>query len=103
MATNQHGWYIAEEKAHHVQSYLSSNLSLTQYSKENNLHKSTLATWLRLYNSANLMANNSFQDVTPIIKQEPVISNTNIKLTLPNGIILEFDYSIFSHVIKELK
>jgi len=103
MATNQHGWYTADEKAHHVQSYLSSNLSLTQYSNENNLHKSTLATWLRLYNSANLMANNSFQDVTPIIKQEPIISNTNIKLTLPNGIILEFDYSIFSHVIKELK
>lgn len=103
MATNQHGWYTAEERAHHVQSYLSSNLSLTQYSKENNLHKSTLATWLRLYNSANLMANNSFQDVTPIIKQEPIISNTNIKLTLPNGIILEFDYSNFSHVIKELK
>lgn len=29
MATNQHGWYTADEKAHHVQSYLSSNLSLT--------------------------------------------------------------------------
>ena len=69
MAANQHGWYTADEKAQHVQNYLSSNLSLTQYSKENNLHKSPLATWLRHYNSANLIANNSFQDVTPIIKQ----------------------------------
>lgn len=30
MATNQYGLYTADEKAHHVQSYLSSNLSLTQ-------------------------------------------------------------------------
>ena len=37
MAVNQHGWYTPNERTQHVQSYLSSNLSLTQYSKENNL------------------------------------------------------------------
>lgn len=103
MATTQHGWYSADEKAQYVQGYLSSNLSLTKYSKANNLCKSTLATWIRHYNSANIIANNSFQDITPIIKNEADTSNSNIKLTLPNGIILEFDYSIFSHIIKELK
>ena len=103
MAANQHGWYTANERAQHVQSYLSSNLSLTQYSKENNLCKSTLATWLRQYNSANLVSNNSFQDVTPMLKQEPIVSNSNIKLTLPNGVSLEFDSSILPQVIREFK
>ena len=103
MAVNQHGWYTANERAQHVQSYLSSNLSLTQYSKENNLCKSTLATWLRQYNSANLVSNNSFQDVTPMLKQEPIVSNSNIKLTLPNGVSLEFDSSILPQVIREFK
>ena len=50
MATNQHGLYSADEKAQYVQGYLSSNLSLTKYSKANNLCKSTLATWIRHYN-----------------------------------------------------
>ena len=44
MATNQHGLYSADEKAQYVQGYLSSNLSLTNFSK------STLATWIRHYN-----------------------------------------------------
>ena len=103
MAANQHGWYTANERAQYVQDYLSSNLSLTKYSEIHNLKKSTLATWLRHYNSADLIGNNSFQDVTPMLKQEPIISNSNIKLTLPNGISLEFDSSILPQVMKEFK
>ena len=70
------------ERAQYVQDFLSSNLSLAQYSKENNLCKSTLATWLSHYNSSNLVANNSFQDITSIVKDNSLApSNGNVKLT----------------------
>ena len=103
MAVNQHGWYTPNERAQHVQSYLSSNLSLTQYSKENNLCKSTLATWLRQYNSANLVANDSFQDITPIVKDSTLATTTNVKLTISNGIVLEFDVSLLHLILEEIK
>ena len=103
MAKEQHGWYSPEDKINYVEEYFNSGLSITKFSEEKNLCKSTLATWIRHYNSANLLAGNTFQNVTPIIKQEPVIDNTNIKLTLPNGISLEFDSSILHQVIKEFK
>ena len=103
MAKEQHGWYSPEDKINYVEEYFNSGLSITKFSEEKNLCKSTLATWIRHYNSANLLAGNTFQNVTPIIKQEPVIDNTNIKLTLPNGIALEFDSSILHQVIKEFK
>ena len=103
MAKEQHGWYSPEDKINYVEEYFNSGLSITKFSEEKNLCKSTLATWIRHYNSANLLAGNTFQNVTPIIKQEPGIDNTNIKLTLPNGISLEFDSSILHQVIKEFK
>ena len=103
MAQGQHGWYSPEEKSNYIEEYFNSGLSLTDYCKKIDLKRSTLATWIRHYNSANLLAGNTFQNVTPIIKQEPVIDNTNIKLTLPNGISLEFDSSILHQVIKEFK
>ena len=103
MAKEQHGWYSPEDKINYVEEYFNSGLSITKFSEEKNLCKSTLATWIRHYNSANLLTGNTFQNVTPIIKQEPVIDNTNIKLTLPNGISLEFDSSILHQVIKEFK
>ena len=103
MAQGQHGWYSPEEKINYIEEYFNSGLSITDYCKNIDLKRSTLATWIRHYNSANLLAGNTFQNVTPIIKQEPVIDNTNIKLTLPNGISLEFDSSILHQVIKEFK
>ena len=103
MAKEQHGWYSPEDKINYVEEYFNSGLSITKFSEEKNLCKSTLATWIRHYNSANLLAGNTFQNVTPIIKQEPVIDDTNIKLTLPNGISLEFDSSILHQVIEEFK
>ena len=103
MAQGQHGWYSPEEKINYIEEYFNSGLSLTDYCKNIDLKRSTLATWIRHYNSSNLLAGNTFQNVTPIIKQEPVIDNTNIKLTLPNGISLEFDSSILHQVIKEFK
>ena len=103
MARGQHGWYSPEEKINYIEEYFNSGLSLTDYCKNIDLKRSTLATWIRHYNSANLLAGNTFQNVTPIIKQEPIIDNTNIKLTLPNGISLEFDGSILHQVIKEFK
>lgn len=103
MAQGQHGWYSPEEKINYIEEYFNSGLSLTDYCKNIDLKRSTLATWIRHYNSANLLAGNTFQNVTPIIKQEPVTDNTNIKLTLPNGISLEFDSSILHQVIKEFK
>ena len=103
MAANQHGWYSADEKAQYVQGYLSSNLSLKEYSEANNLSKSTLATWVRHYNSANEIASTSFQNITPVLKQDIDIPSSNIKLTLPNGISIEFDSSILHQVIEEFK
>ena len=103
MAKEQHGWYSPEDKMNYVEEYFNSGLSITKFSEEKNLCKSTLATWIRHYNSANLLAGNTFQNVTPIIKQEPVIDNTNIKLTLPNCISLEFYNFILHQVIKEFK
>jgi hypothetical protein len=103
MSREQHIWYNTEEKTYHVDSFFKSGLSLTKYSEENNICRSTLATWIRHYNSANLIANNTFQDVTPIFKQEPQSINSSIKLTLPNGISLEFDSSILHLVIGEFK
>ena len=82
MVQGQHGWYNPEEKINYIEEYFNSGLSLTDYCKKIDLKRSTLATWIRHYNSANLLAGNKFQNVTPIIKQEPVIDNTNIKLTL---------------------
>ena len=103
MAQGQHGWYSPEEKMHYVEEYFNSGLSLTKFCDSRNICRSTISTWIRHYNSANLLAGNTFQNVTPIIKQEPVIDNTNIKVTLPNGISLEFDSSILHQVIKEFK
>ena len=103
MAQGQHGWYSPEEKMHYVEEYFNSGLSLTKFCDSRDICRSTISTWIRHYNSANLLAGNTFQNVTPIIKQEPVIDNTNIKLTLPNGISLEFDSSILHQVIKEFK
>lgn len=99
----RHSRYSAKERMEYIQKYLESGLSLSIFSKENNIKKSTLATWIRHYNSANLIANNTFQDITPILKQEPAIGNMNIKLTLPNGISLEFDSSLLHDVLKEFK
>ena len=87
MSREQHIWYSTEEKTYHVDSFFKSGLSLTKYSEENNICRSTLATWIRHYNSANLIANNTFQDVTPILKQEPAIGNMNIKLINYNMIL----------------
>ena len=104
MSLNQHGWYTPEERIQHVERFLTSNLSLTKYSENNNLKRSTLATWVRHYNSANLIANNTFQNVTTIIKNDSLaLPNGNIKLNVPSGISLEFDISLLHQVLEELK
>ena len=103
MSQGQHGWYSPEEKINYVEGYLSSNLSLKKYSEANNLSKSTLTTWVRHYNSANEIASTSFQNITPVLKQDIDIPSSNIKLTLQSGIMLEFDSSILHQVIKEFK
>lgn len=103
MAQGQHGWYSPEEKINYIEEYFNSGLSLTDYCKNIDLKRSTLATWIRHYNSANLLAGNTFQNITPVLKQDINTSSSNIKLTLPNGITLEFDSSILHQVIEEFK
>lgn len=103
MAKDQHGWYSPEEKMHYIEEYFNSGLSLTKFCDSRDICRSTISTWIRHYNSANLIAKNTFQDVTPIFKQEPQSINSSIKLTLPNGISLEFDSSILHLVIGEFK
>ena len=103
MAQEQHGWYKPEDKMNYVEEYFNSGLSITKFSEEKNLCKSTLSTWIRHYKSANLIASSSFQDITPVLKNEPEKESTDIKITLPNGIKLEFDISILGSVMKELR
>ena len=107
MAQGQHGWYTPEYKMEVVQKYLSDNYKVEPFCREIGISKSTFYQWLRIYtdstNNTEALPSTSFQDVTPIIKQEPIVENTNIKLTLPNGILLEFDSSILHQVIKEFK
>ena len=99
----RHSRYSAKERMEYVQKYLESGLSLSIFSKENNIKKSTLATWVNHYTSANLIASTKFQDITPILKQEQPTINNNIKLSLPNGVSLEFDSSLLHDVLKEFK
>ena len=105
MAQGQHGWYSPEEKINYIEEYFNSGLSLTDYCKNIDLKRSTLATWIRHYNSANLLAGNTFQDITPIVKQDitPIIKSTKIKITLPNKMIIEFDSTELKNVMAELK
>ena len=103
MSQGQHGWYRPEDKMNYVEEYFNSGMSLTRFSEERNICRSTLATWIRHYKSANLIASSSFQDITPVLKSEPENENTDIKITLPNGIKLEFDISILGNVMKELR
>lgn len=107
MAQGQHGWYTPEYKMEVVQKYLSDNYKVEPFCREIGISKSTFYQWLRIYTDSTTndeaLPSTSFQDVTPIIKQEPIVENTNIKLTLPNGILLEFDSSILHQVIKEFK
>lgn len=96
-------WYSAEERNQHVQQYLASGLTLQKYGDLNNLKKSTLAGWVQSYNKATLVLSTNFQDVTPILKQQSPLTNSMVKLNLPNGLSLEFDSSILHQVIEEFK
>ena len=96
-------WYSAEERSQHVQQYLASGLTLQKYGDLNNLKKSTLAGWVQSYNKATLALSTNFQDVTPILKQQSSLTNSIVKLNLPNGLSLEFDSSILHQVIEEFK
>jgi transposase-like protein len=103
MVKEQHGWYKPEDKMNYVEEYFNSGLSITKFSEEKNLCKSTLSTWIRHYKSANLIASSTFQDITPVLKGEPETVNTDVKIILPNGIRMEFDISVLKSVMKELK
>ena len=91
MAQGQHGWYTPEYKMEVVQKYLSDNYKVEPFCREIGISKSTFYQWLRIYTESSsnteVLPTTSFQDVTPIIKQEPNIQNINIKLTLNDGII----------------
>lgn len=50
-----------------------------------------------------MLTSTSFQNITPVLKQDINTSSSNINLTLPNGITLEFDSSILHQVIEEFK
>ena len=99
---DQHGWY-SPEKMHYVEEYFNSGLSLTKFCDSKDICRTTILTRIRHYNSANLIAKNTKQDVTPTLKQGPKYINSSIKLTLPNGISIEFDSSILHLIIEEFK
>ncbi len=62
MAKDQHGWYSSEEKMHYIEEYFNSGLSLTKFCDSKDICKSTISTWIRHYNSANLIENNTLED-----------------------------------------
>ena len=55
MAKDQHGWYSPEEKMHYIEEYFNSGLTLTKFCDSRDICRSTISTWIRHYNSANLM------------------------------------------------
>ena len=105
MALNQHGWYTSEYKMEVVQKYLSDNYKVEPFCKEIGISKSTFYKWLKIYtqstSNTDMLTSTSFQNITPVLKQDIDIPSSNIKLTLPNGIALEFDSSILHQIIEE--
>ena len=107
MAREQHGWYTSEYKMEVVQKYLSDNYKVEPFCKEIGISKSTFYQWLKIYtqstSNTDVLTSTSFQNITPVLKKDINTSSSNIKLTLPNGIALEFDSSILHQVIEEFK
>ena len=98
MAREQHGWYTSEYKMEVVQKYLSDNYKVEPFCKEIGISKSTFYQWLKIYtqstSNTDVLTSTSFQNITPVLKQDINTSSSNIKLTLPNGITLELDNKI---------
>lgn len=109
MTKRQHRWYKPEEKMEMVQKFLGSELTLTKFCKNQEISKSTLYAWVKIYNESYKTSQKlplpSFQNVSSIIKQEinQVNISTKIKLTLPNNIIIEFESKELHNVLQELK
>ena len=108
MAKNQNRWYTPEFKMEVIQNYLGGNYKIDKYCDEIGIAKSTLYAWLRTYNQATsteaVLPTPSFQDITPIVKQEVnPVKTSKIKITLPNKIIIEFESSELKKVMAELK
>lgn len=109
MPKGQHAWYSPEEKMNIIQLYFSSNCTIEKFCGDQNISRSTLYKWLKIYNEANNTSSSlpatSFQNVTPIIKQDvdPIIKSTTMKLKLPNNITLEFESIELHNVLMELK
>ena len=107
MAREQHEWYTSEYKMEVVQKYSSDNYKVEPFCKEIGISKSTFYKWLRIYtqstSNTDMLTSTSFQNITPVLKQDIDIPSSNIKLTLPNGISIEFDSSILHQVIEEFK
>lgn len=88
-----------EEKDFIVNEYLSSNLTLTEYSKSKNIPYSTLYDWLKRQNNYD----EGFKDVTELVKEFKSITNINSNIKLKyNNLELEFDLNILKQVIEAL-
>lgn len=66
--------YTTKEKFELVNKYYSEGINQKSFCKKYDIDKSTLSVWLKKYREAN----NKFQDITPIIKNEKLISDNNI-------------------------
>lgn len=102
-----------------VEDFFKSNTSLTRYSLEHHMCRSTLSDWVREYKYIEAPDNNTqpFYDITtnlssnnatPTLNQEPELKPVNIpkpstiKLST-NNFTLEFDISNLKQVIEVLK
>ena len=107
MTREHNGCYTSEYKMEVIQKYLSDNYKVEPFCKEIGISKSTFYQWLKIYtqstSNTDVFTSTSFQNITPVLKQDINTSSSNIKLTLPNGIALEFDSSILHQVIEEFK
>ena len=90
--------YTAKEKFELVNKYYSEGSSQRAFCKKYDIDKSTLSVWLKKYREAN----SEFQDITPIIKDEKLISNNNVVITI-DKIKIEFDVRIIDDVLRALK
>ena len=83
-----------------IQKYLSDNYKVEPFCKEIGISKSTFYQWLKIYtlstSNTDMLTSTSFQNITPVLKQDINTSFSNIKLMWYNYIeVFYYEYYIW--------
>lgn len=94
-----------EERKNYCIKWRSSKLSIAKFCKENNISKSGIYKWLKLFPDISQATSNSKkQDLTflPIEPIAPAINFMHVEVVLPNGLLLKAEVESLSKLIQEL-